>query len=192
MTQYFISPGFATNAKEISFAQYTQLSDAIDRTKTLFRIEGHFQILAQEYFDFEELIARLALRTMYKMRDETLSAFFDDASAEITAKLAAFLSLSRSYEEQTKQKLNGQRSIGFSAKEFAALLSQEYDQYLEYQIGYSLRNDLAHESFLGVTLATERSTPSQILGQQGSKALFEPGTLFHRSFALQTWSMPPR
>lgn len=68
------------------------------------------------------------------MRDETLSAFFDDASAEITAKLAAFLSLSRSYEEQTKQKLNGQRSIGFSAEEFAALLSHEYDQYLEYRI----------------------------------------------------------
>lgn len=64
MTQFFISPGFASNAREIGFEQYTQLSEAIDRAKTLFRIEGHFQILAQEYFDFEELIARLALRTM--------------------------------------------------------------------------------------------------------------------------------
>ncbi|SRR6266540_1028249 len=138
-------------------AEYTELVAAKAGIITMVGIEEKFDLLIENYVDYERELLELALRQSLH-RDLTWQTFNLDRLA-VTRRTANLLSASRSYVDQLKHDLN--EALGSThdvARAACRLLSERYESSLSHRAMEALRN-----------LAQHRSLPVHALGYPSTR-----------------------
>lgn len=130
---------------DISAEDFRQLKAATQGISVLLGIEEKFDMVVENYLDFERELLGLALGHM-ATREHTWAGF-REASSLVNRRLANCLTVSRLYTDQTKHDLT--RVYGQSAEvidQIDQALRTQYDRLLGYRVMEVLRNALQHRS----------------------------------------------
>lgn len=137
---------------EVSGDEYHRLKMAKRNIFLLLGIEEKFDMVIDNYLEYEHDLLNLALSHMAS-HDVTWSSF-QDAMGRINRRLANCLTVSRLYIDQAKHDLS--KVYGKTAEITTRLreaFSTQYDQLLGYRVMEALRNVLQHRSLPVTSLA---------------------------------------
>ena len=128
---------------DISSENFQRLKQAKRALFILVGIEEKFEMLSQNYLEYEQLLLTLALEYMVSHSPEYSS--MHDARSQINRRLANLLTMARLYIDQVKHDVS--RLFGRDAAENSTIcqsFSSQYDRLLGYRVLEALRNSMQH------------------------------------------------
>ena len=126
---------------EISSQNFHQLKHAKRGLFILVGIEEKFEMLSQNYLEYEQALITLALDYMISRNPEYRT--MHDARSQINRRLANLLTIARLYIDQIKHDVS--RLFGRDALENTIIcesFSEQYDRLMGYRILESIRNSM--------------------------------------------------
>jgi hypothetical protein len=144
----------------IDEATFSQVKIAKDALVTMIGIEQKFDLLFENYADYERDLLELGLQELLH-NDHEWSSFQDDI-ALVSRRLANLLSAARLFLDQVKHDLS--TTFGSSSEIVQVVkekASAQYDARFGYRFMETLRNVLQHESMPVHEIAYSRETAAQ-------------------------------
>jgi hypothetical protein len=130
---------------EISAEEFERIKTARSRLLAVLDIEDRFELLAENYAEYESTILAVAQRRMVRRHDDGWTAAMDDLLL-MNRRLANVLMAGRMYEDQAKHAVSGvYGSTSNTFTRLCAAFSEAYDESLGYRAMSALRNYSQHQ-----------------------------------------------
>jgi hypothetical protein len=152
--EYALIPLFRQGDDRISLTpeEYAQLSHAKKALVGTIGIEQKFDLLLENYVEYESELLNLGLRLL-AFRDSSQWHAFQEESLGVTRRLVNLLSAARLYVDQMRHDLS--RLFGKDHEVCAAVKqtsAEQYDANFGFRLMETLRNAVQHRSIAGIRL----------------------------------------
>lgn len=150
---YQLSPAIRSRGEPIDLSkdEYRSIARARDGLIVMIGIEQKFELILQNYADYEKELFEIALRQVV-FREMSYQAMQEESLA-VVRRLGNLLSSAKLYVDSTKRDLS--ELFGKEHDVYTTVkrkCSEEYDGALGYRLMEALRNVLQHRSIAGVSL----------------------------------------
>lgn len=147
---------------DINKEEYNEIKDSIRFLSTILQIEETFDILIENYFEYEMSLMNASFHNILHIVDKD---FLNNAKLNICRRIANLFSSFRMYLDHTKHHLSsiyGKKSQQYL--QFEENRKFEYDTNLSYRIIEELRNYSQHRGYpiYGFTLEAKRHDTEQL------------------------------
>ncbi len=130
----------------ITFDEYERIVQAIKKFHEFLYLEEKFDLLMENYYEYENEILRAALRFLVFPRD--IHNLLQDARLSITRRLVNLLSTCRMYLDQSSKHISNALGINSKIKtDHKVAKSDEYDTNFSYRVLEELRNHAQHKGY---------------------------------------------
>jgi len=133
------------NSIEISEQEFVRAKLATKNLTQVLSIEGKFDMVLENYVEYERELLELALQEMVRQGRPWSAIQFD--IYRVNRRLANLLSATRLYTDQIKHDVSSLEDLGNSlAEKLEQYFSAEYDSRFGYRVMVELRNYAQHRS----------------------------------------------